>query len=461
MARPHVRFCYVSSTQQTGANDESQKPYKFLLDDTFAFSKWNSSIWNVDENKECYQRLVNNETDIFSTLYPYPILSDIVKYFTLIKDSRYVILSSYTPVNQTNAQKESTDSLSAFTCFSNPVIAAVILTLLVFYLLFLMHYAKQKFYKVKVRLFKDAEYFATLKVRQKVTCNSDPGKILLGMLVKQSSACARINRKKKISFKLVLLMLILLLAYLHFLFVTFEKTELVVLEKPFILTSYQEIIDHKTTMPQWISYELGHTSFKASSRGSVKHQLWLMGRKQCPRSVSGCLAHLDAQNAIDYLNRIVSQKLTLIASEFSAAVVHAAMCPLANALSLNPVIMRTDNQEEPYSQALGYHKFMEASMPDVVKYITTRGKRTMESGIILELMIPRKSPMSSMASPADVRKCLYPENEDHETHVILSKSWDDYRKISSICIVFVLIAFAAQLVDHARHRLRHLRRGDQ
>lgn len=457
MAQPQVRFCFVGSTETTGANDEAQKPYNFLRNDLYEYSRWNSSTWHESDANECLQRLADNETDIFSTMLSYPILHDVVKYFTLIKDSRFVIVSSFTPVNQTIAKKESTDSLSAATCFSPLVIVLAAFFIIAFYIAFVLFCAKRKFTIVKIRLFTSSDQEVKLKVWKKVTFSRKPGKIVIGMLVKQSSACARIERNMRasviVSFRVMLLTFISLLAYLHFSFVTYEKTELGVLDKPFILDSYQAIIDHETTKPLWISYEIGHTYFMKSSAKSMKHHLWQFGRKFCPKSVTDCTAALDAQNAIDYLNRIVKQEITLIASEFSAAIVHAAMCPLATVMDMNPVIMRTDKQEEPFSQALGYHKFMDKSMPDVAKYFTIRGRRTMESGIVLFLMHPQKSPMSSMASANAVQKCLYPHNDDHEAPIILSKSWYDYVKLSLICVIFVAAAIISHLIDLVRHYL--------
>jgi hypothetical protein len=114
---------------------------------------------------------------------------------------------------------------------------------------------------------------------------------------------------------------------------------------------------------------------------------------------------------------------------------------MANLSNMNPVIVRREMSQGSRSESAAYNRLLDQEMPDVVRYIRKRGTLTMQSGILLKLMIVTKSPLNAMAAPAILRQCLYPDNGDSETPVILAKEWKDYLILILICIAYYFIAF--------------------
>ena len=154
----------------------------------------------------------------------------------------------------------------------------------------------------------------------------------------------------------------------------------------------QAVLDHKTAVPNWISYENSHIEFMQSKEGSIKHRIWLKAKANCPVNIADCLAPLGKGNAVTYMKKIIDQQIVIISGDFANSIAHAGMCPLAHELSPNPMILRIDPNEEAVPMGIGYNKLLDQSMPDVAKTVTIRGRRTQESGIIPKLLIPTRSP---------------------------------------------------------------------
>lgn len=420
-----VRFCTIASKETTGGDDQALKPYDFILQETYQVDRWNSTVQHETSTSICLHKLTSNQTDFPTFLMSVGHRPDKIKYFTLITDSWYDIVSSFTPVNHTMIRIETTDSMSAFTCFSPAVILISLTFILLFYGLLVYSYRRKK-----------------TACRNSIRKNKSkfPGMIVVTMILKQYSAVAGTNRKKRLSFKLTIVSLVLLLASLQFMFTTFEKTELVIIDKPVILDSYQSIIDHGTTAPNWMSQENGYVSFGKAEKGSSRKKLWNFASKFCPTEYRDCQTDMNADNVMEYLRLLTDQKIVLIPSSYGARIIHAAMCVMSDMMGMNPVVLRRDETDYTFLLTLGYRMQMKEEDPFVVTYITDRIKKTIESGIIPMLLIPTKSPLNSMASPSSVRRCLNPDTGDHELPVILPKAWWDYSKLSTMCNVISVFA---------------------
>jgi hypothetical protein len=450
---PTVRYCTVAGSESTGAEKDSTKAFDFLIYETYAFNKWNSTITHELEHVVCGQKLISNETDLVPVMFNYPSYYEYMDYITLLKDGKFTILSSYTPVNLDFAKTKSTDSLSGFASFSPAVNLAVALFIIAFYSLFKRFYPDRKSEIVHMKPFAATEWSVTLRVWKNVAHQVAPFNIMVGMLLKQYSACSGINAKHSLTFRYILLLVMSFLSILHFMFVSFERTELVVIDKPVLLDSYQAVLDNKKVIPNWISYENGHIQYKNAKEGSMKHRIWQKAREHCPVDFSGCLVPLSKENAVSYMKKIVDQDIVIISGEFANSIAHAGMCPLARELSPNPMILRIDPNEEAVPLGIGYNKLLDESMPQVAKTVTTRGRRTHESGIVLKLLIPTRSPIASLTSSTAFWKCLHPE-EDGRDSMYKSKPWKDYQRLMMICTSLIMIAVTIHLFTIRNFRKR-------
>ena len=212
-----VRFCSIANEETTGGDEQVLKPYNFILRDTYRVSRWNSTVQHEKSTSSCLGKLVNNGTDFPTFLMSMDGDSDLIRYYTQITDGWYDIVSSFTPVNHTMIRTETTDSMSAFTCFSPDVIVITILFLLVFYGLLDYFYNRIKAKGRRMSLFR----------RKSKNKSSFPVSIITTMLLKQYSAVAGIHQKKGLLIRVILIFLMILMASMQFMFTTFEKTELI------------------------------------------------------------------------------------------------------------------------------------------------------------------------------------------------------------------------------------------
>lgn len=447
--KPIVRFCEVAVVR-SGINSEGAKLHSFVVDDIFLQKHWNWSTVFVRHPSECIDKMSRNETDIVPTLEFYPMYSDVVKYCAIIRDSENFIISSTVPVNHTAIRMESTQSLAAFSSFSNPVLVLTLLFMLLFYLLFMSYCKAVRGFKIKRLAIRVGRLGGVLHTRIKKSAGSTtPGKIVIGVMLKQTSSCT-LFLKKRSSFKLLFILYVYLMSCMHFLFIAFTRTELVIVDRPLVFDSYQKILQDPKIMPTWLGYLQTYVQFRKANVESVERQLWNKARRNvCPENRKQCLEWLNTKNMNTFLERMSRQEIALIATDYVARIVHAGLCPLASLMSLNPVVMKVDKNVIPVPLAVGHSRLMEQSLADVAAAVTRRGRQAAASGIASKLTILTKSPMSMVSDAATVRKCLHPEQDedDNEPKPIVSKPWSDFQLLCSVCLAAIVLALVLLLIS--------------
>jgi hypothetical protein len=422
-----VRFCRTISAQAAGANSEAEKIHYFLADDIYSFHSWNSSITFVNRLEDCVDKLIHNETDIFPAMDIYGMHAHAVKYFAIMRDSKGMITSSYEPVNQTADRIESTGSLAQLSSYSPAVATMTFSFLLIFLSLFSMQLYDSR---LRVRIRK----LMTLKMM---------GKLLL----KQQLILRPMMRTPL--FRYLLLLLIFLVSSLHFSFIAFTKTELVILDEPFVFDSFEKLIEDPKIKTTWLQYEKTYLTFMNAIPGSPEQRLW---SKNCANDARNCLSPLTGSMAADVVQRLSRRELAIIMADYAAVITNAGLCPLARLMSLNPIILRDDKMSSSVPLALGYSKFLPGFLPEVTEVIDGRGQRAAQSGIILMIGIPTKSPMSSISDSASVRKCMHPEQDPpEEPTYILSKSLSDYKILLIISCCINVAAFVILIIRRQRN----------
>ena len=228
--RPSVRFCQASSGQGLHAVDVVKALFDFLLHDVYAFGRWNSSLTVEAQGRNCWRRLLDNQTDVYATPIAYPRFADVVDYLSVVSDSRDVIVSSVVPVNQTRARIQGTSSLSAINSFPLDVTLLLLLFYLTFYLMLRTHYHMVRHYYGLSRRMEAKKRSAGMR--------QTAGKMMTGVLTYQFTTCAE-HQPHRLS--LAFLSLVTLAAAVRFLMLSFTKTHLVVLDEPLVLDSYQTL----------------------------------------------------------------------------------------------------------------------------------------------------------------------------------------------------------------------------
>ena len=449
-----VRFCLIATSRNTGGNSESEKMYKFLVYETYAADRWNSSLVTEDQAQNCFDKMKNNETDIFPYYMDYLMHSDIVDYITLVTGSPSMIISSFLPVNQTEARIESTQCLSSLNSFTPTVVTLICLFLLLFYSLLRCYCTTIRAHKVKMHDFNrmKAPLAQRQAARRRSMTTRTPMNILIGWFLKQFTSCAAITRKRS-SFKLISILLIGFLSSIHFMFSAFTRTQMVIVDEPLIFDSYPKILHHPKAMPTWVADTNGHYAFEIAENGSLEHQLWQKHRRLCLQQAAGdCLTRLKVDTVTTLVNKLSNQEVVLLAGSYLSSLMHAALCPLSDTMRLNPIVLRRNKNGKSKPQALTYAHAMLDFAPHVVKVIMRRGLLTAQSGIVLKLTIPMQSPLSFMVSPESVRRCLNNEVRIREyPTLVYSKPFADFQSLFLTCSTFFILSLALHLT-----LLRHI-----
>lgn len=462
MRMPVVRYCRIANPKKTGASSEGEKLYEFLMKETYAMDMWNSTLEYQDRADTCWNKIRDNQSDIFPFVTAYPSNYEFVRYITLVKDSKFLIMSSYVPVNESSIRMESTECISSFKSFSTPVLIITFLLLLMFSALFKFYCCNIRRFKLSYSEIKGSSRWAKVQVwTTGKTRTRTPSKIMLGMLLKQFSCCAGTDNKRS-SFKLILLFYMAFLSSLHFMFSAYASTELVILDEPFIFEDYQMLLDHPFTVPVWVANVNSHKYFMDADKGSQWRDLWDKSHRiRCPKDPIDCQEALNSANAVGLVGKMSRQEVVLIASDYIALLVHAALCPLSSTMNMNPVVLRKDKNTRTTSMAISYGLHMDQSLPEVVRVLRVRGMRTGESGIVMKLSVPTESPISSMVSPESVRKCLRYDDivRDHPTQV-QSKPFADFQilfRILALLILLVMIIHSLTLVRGCEGKMMKLK----
>lgn len=407
----------------------------FLRDDVFMMKAWNSSVTVTKHLGDCHQMLARNETDMIPFLVIYGIHPDIMTYFSVIMESSQTILSGVKPTNQT--EMRTTASLAAFEYFKSDAIAVTLMFMLMFYLLLYSYCQTCKMLKPLMLIIQNN---GRVDLQRKRNPNT-PSIILMAALLKQMTACSTLNRKR-LSFRLILLLLMGLMAWIQFMFISFTKTELVIVGEPFIFDSYQRLLSDPKIMPAWfVNDETIDTYWRTGQEERVR-KLWNKARSNtCPKDYHKCLLRPTSDTLVDFVSRISNQRIAMIAIDYAARLSHAAICLLSRKMNMNPIVMRSDKDAVlQIPQALSYSKFFQSHSPVVAKTLAVRGMLVAQSGMAIKVSIPTKSVVASIAGPENVRKCLYPLEDDYNQQVfILSKSWRDFRILLLICCVLLIM----------------------
>lgn len=426
-----IRICRQHATTYAKATIEALKLSNFILHHILLADRFNTSIVR---DGSCWESLVSNKSDLVPHELMYPVSDRGFGYFGLTDQAHNTMVSSFVPLNHTELRMDRANVLSGFTGFSFHVRLISFFFLVTFFILFTIYsrYTRNfKRFTSRIRKCRPRE-------RRSVT----PGQLVTGMLLKQYTCCASLERKKS-SFQFTLLLFILLVSVLHAAFVSNIKTSLVVNEKPEIIESYVTLVNHPVATPVWLHHTDAYKTFRDADPGSIERRLWIktLNSKYSP------LVKMNFKMIYDLVKNITSGKIVLIVKERVGKLVHAACCPAAHAWSMNPVIIRADRQSRSFPMALIYNEQMnKRAVPPIRKKLG----QAVQSGLIAKHQTVTGATVSVFSDAAVMRNCLLQRNEQKsdEAPAVLSKSLDDFKEIwyvGSLSYVLALVVDAVYM----------------
>jgi hypothetical protein len=267
-----------------------------------------------------------------------------------------------------------------------------------------------------------------------------PAKILTGWLLKQNCSCSGISRKRS-SFRIIAIFLTCFIAALHLFIISLSNTDQLVISEPEFLDSYEKVLSQADLMPIWIADHNDDARFRRSATNSLQHKLWLKNRKMCKLMKSNhCLLSFKNVTTKLVIKAIADQELVLIGANFVTSIVHAAICPIADSLGFNPLVLTKDKDEAIRPMGLGYSHHLEKTQPYAAVVIRFRARKTAESGVLQKLAKITKSPLDPNANRDVVRRCLNPIRTGSSKQNIISPKSLSHFSIASYILLLLIIS---------------------
>ena len=338
-----------------------------------------------------------------------------------------MIVSSYHPVDTEKMYMKRAGVLSTVTRFSPAVITMTVTTLAILFCLLRLH----------PRMTRKMLSKAAASRSSATSC-----KVLVGVIVRQISSCCAGMGRKMSSFKFIILILVVFMFMVHFFFLSFIQTELVITEKPDIIDSYETILNRPDMRPYWLPYVRDFAHFMNAARGSPEQRVWEKAQQMdegCQQDNQQCLYRITTDTVTQAVLMLGRRKGVLIAGYAATSRMVAAMCPVADLLHANPIISRYDRKAEGMQNSLLYNSFLSER---VLRVAFVRARRTLESGISGFLATCTTSPLESMVPKESIRICMANRTPILEPN-FYEKKWSDFIYLMEICIS---VTFAASFL---------------
>ena len=333
-------------------------------------------------------------------------------------------MSSYHPVDMEKGYLERAGVLSTVTCFTPAVMTMTVATLVISIALLRLH---PRMTRNRLSRASANRSFAT-------SC-----KVLVGVILRQiSSCCAGVERKRS-SFKFIILILVVFMFMVHFFFVAFIQTELVITQKPDIIDSYESILSRPQLRPYWLPYVRDFAHFMNAAGRSPEHRVWEKAQQMdegCQQDYQQCFYRITTDNVAQTVFMLGQGNGVLIAGYAATSRIVAALCPMADLLHADPIISRYDRKAEGMLNSLLYNSYLNEQVRRVA---FVRARRTLESGISGFVATCTTSPVESMVPKESIRICMANRTPILDPN-FYEKKWSDFIILMEICIS---VTFAA------------------
>lgn len=302
-----VRICYLYSHCTMDFLEECEIPefgfVKQLVQDamltpyrgfniTFLSKKEKrSSDQETDFIDECVSSLQTNESDTIYTAYSIPIVRDHV-YTTQIKDEvRIKMLSTY----NTSKVDRNYDVLESLDTFSFSTI--LVLLVLVFFMV--------------VVLFLSLSSQQLRKTSRRILHRRIQSMFLLVFGVTLRNFAYVTPRMKSIrSSRIVVTLLVILMFFVGFFYITMVKTDQVTVKAPRVWASYKDIEDDEEARPLLFKFSDAFHLFRNADHTSFRYKIW---QKALKFGINETVLELKAPNYLKIINLVIKKKSAILA----------------------------------------------------------------------------------------------------------------------------------------------------
>jgi hypothetical protein len=422
------------------STEESLQIVKFAHRDVFILPNTSQIVYRGNTVDECLQQIKDNKTDILPNLVQLNVFAPHVRFFTITDQSEYEIMSSYDPAKAAPDRPEVMD-----VCFmwESSVLISTILFMMMFWSFFRSHSHIVRGFK---QFIAEQKYKCECRFKQPASVI----RILIEVILNRydSADMSRASRKS-LAYRLMFTALLFLSFYLHFYFSSYIKTELVTLEKPFLIDSFETALTAPQRKPMWLTYDAGWKNFRDAPKDSVMHKLWLKS------SENQRLISLDLMNGPQFADDVASFKNILIAHWMTMGITFSILCPVTRPFmgQRNLIKLNSGTGSDPIASV-----YNDRISSEWLKQLHTRVIRSQESGLLRFaaskfLLPPTFAGVLNANNLTD--NCGEPVEET--TAVVVDKEISDFVSLFRVCGYCIVTAFGCLSLENfaaSRKRVR-------
>ena len=391
----------------------------------------------------CQTSMANNETDFGVAVVDFPVDEDFEKIdpVVILFEEPLVIVQGY---NKTKPNFNVADVFEV-SITSFPVRIWLVLALLFLVLGLLFKFRQYTHYWQPPILFRIGELMKWKNTAKKDENASDPFFQVWCLIMQTETKDYNDWYRKILSLSLTIGSFIVITCY----FCSLISTERIVVGKPTLLESYEDIIDKKTVVPVWSASLTDYEHFRDAPEGSREQNLWTIMTTQ--RANIERVLLKGAKRGIAAMISGAFGETVMIVSKTLQQPIRATLCQLKWSLKLFPNVLTWSAKD---LESPSYQKGIISRKSDlkVIKLGARRARHAIENGLVAEI---RRQLEESMFVPVGFDSTKDPEFHREcasDTIVIDNPNFQaaelgNFKILGMTCMAFVFLSFFMLVIE--------------
>lgn len=357
----------------------------------------------------CQTSIANNESDFGIAMVDYPVDEEYEKVnpFITLFEEPLVILQGY---NRTTHDTKFADIIQqSMKSFSMTIWTLLVVLTFFFGLLFKIRQYTENWKPRKRRLLLSrpgVEYFPRRK--KKPGNSSDPFFQVMSLFMQTDVEDYDDAYRRILSLILSIGSFVVITGY----FCNLMSTEMVTVEKPVVIESYEDIIAKQSLIPLFVKTLTDYEHFRDADEGSVEKRFWTIMTTE-RSSENKVLLNVEGMETM--LSKMIDGAFgyhVLIISKMCSEFLRSTACILKEKLKMFPNIL-TWTSKDPESPNYQKGILIRQTEMKVVRQAIRRGRFVAEAGFVVRmrnlidevLLIPTELKFGDTSIPTDMRDC--------------------------------------------------------
>ena len=369
----------------------------FIIDVLFTNFNYTVVMASTFGKGGCQTSMANNETDFGVAIVDFPVDEDFEKVDPIVTlfEEPLVIVQGYNKTKQNlNVADIFQQSIMEF-----PVSIWLLLAFVFLVLGLLFKVRQYTHYWQPPTLLRIGRLMTWKNTAEKDENASDPFFQVWSLIMQTESKDYNDWYRKILSISLTFGSFIVITCY----FCSLISTDMIVVGKPTLLESYEDIIDKKTVVPVWSASLTDYEHFRDAPEGSREQNLWTITTTQ--RANIDRILLKGVTDVTAHMIRGAFGETVLIVTKMLQEPIRATVCQLKGQLKLFPNVL-TWSVKDPESPSYQKGMIVRKSDSKAIKLGMRRARHAIENGLIVEL---RRQMKDSMFVPEGFDTAKNPE----------------------------------------------------